>query len=96
MDTNAKPSDRLMAVKEVARAIDQHPATVYRKIRSGEIPAVRLGSETAAIRVPSHDFEQWLYGPAGYSPPLARPVPAAPAGDREVNAGSRTPVESAG
>ena len=64
-----------MRVKEVAQALDQHPATVYRKVHSGEIPAVRLGSGTAGIRIPAREFEAWLYEAPGGPP---RPAP----GDR--------------
>jgi len=50
-----------MRVQEVARELDQHPATIYRKVAVGEIPSLRLGSGRAAIRVPRADFERWLY-----------------------------------
>jgi len=47
----------------VARRLSVSADTVRRRIRSGEIPAVRLGSsERHPLRVSSIALEQWLHG----------------------------------
>jgi excisionase family DNA binding protein len=61
MQTNAKRRDSLMLVKEVAHELGQHPATIYRKVHDGSLPAVRLGAGRAAIRIPRDELERWLY-----------------------------------
>ena len=53
--------ERLMRVQEVAEALRQHPATIYRHVAAGELDAVRLGSSPKApIRIPASAFEEWL------------------------------------
>ena len=54
----------MLTPKEVASEWRQSLATVYRKIQSGELHAVRLGSETAALRVPREELER-IYGDVG-------------------------------
>ena len=49
-----------MRVKEVAHELGQHPATIYRKVHDGSLPAVRLGAGRAALRIDSGEFERWL------------------------------------
>src|SRR5215213_5499606 len=61
MLTEVHEHEALMRVQEVAHELGQHPATIYRKVATGEIPSVRLGSGRAAIRVPRDRFERWLY-----------------------------------
>jgi excisionase family DNA binding protein len=39
-----------LAVKEVARELRVHPTAVYRAVRDGRLPVVRL-NETGAIRI---------------------------------------------
>jgi excisionase family DNA binding protein len=48
----------LMTVAEVARLWRQRRETVYRKIAAGELRAVRLGDETAALRIPRREIER--------------------------------------
>jgi excisionase family DNA binding protein len=60
MTTNAKRCDSLMRVKEVAHELGQHPATIYRKVHDGSLPAVRLGVGRAAIRIDSGELDAWL------------------------------------
>ena len=48
----------LLTVQEVAKLWRQHPATIYRKIQSGELHAVRLGDETAALRIRRVELER--------------------------------------
>jgi excisionase family DNA binding protein len=47
-----------MTVAEVATLWRQRRETVYRKIASGELRAVRLGDGTAALRVPRDEIER--------------------------------------
>jgi excisionase family DNA binding protein len=60
MPTGAK----YLHVNEVAAELRQHPATIYRKIHSGEIRAVRLGAGHSALRIPVAELEAWLHDPA--------------------------------
>ena len=60
MLTNANERGELLRVKEVAQALDQHPATIYRKVSNGSLPAVRLGAGRAAIRIDSGELDAWL------------------------------------
>ncbi|MBA3736192.1 MAG: helix-turn-helix domain-containing protein [Actinobacteria bacterium] len=45
---------------QVAERIGQSKWTVYRKIASGEIRAVRLGGSTSALRVLESRVREWL------------------------------------
>jgi excisionase family DNA binding protein len=55
-DTTELPE--LMTIAEVAKLWRQRRETIYRKVRSGEIRAVRLGDETAALRIPRDEIER--------------------------------------
>lgn len=57
MPTDAK----YLHVKELAAEWRQHPATIYRKIESGQIPAVRLGGGHSAVRIPRDELEAQLH-----------------------------------
>ena len=59
MRENANPR-RLLRIDEAAARIDQHRSTLYRKVATGELPAVRLGSGRAALRVDEHELDRWL------------------------------------
>jgi excisionase family DNA binding protein len=48
----------LMTVAEVAKLCRQRRETIYRKVRSGKLRAVRLGDETAALRIPRGEVER--------------------------------------
>jgi excisionase family DNA binding protein len=51
----------LLTVAEVAGQLKVSLWTVYRKVESGEIPPVRLGtSKRSPIRVDSRELEAWL------------------------------------
>lgn len=53
----------LLRVSEVAARLRCSPEVVRRKIRSGELPGLRLGSgRRAPLRVPADELEAWLYG----------------------------------
>ena len=53
-DANRSEQPRLLRVPEVGERIGQHPATIYRKIERGQLPALRLGTGRAALRVGEH------------------------------------------
>ncbi len=56
-----------MTPKELAAEWRQHIATVYRKIHTGEIRAVRLGGGTSAWRIPRAELER-LFDEQGLAP----------------------------
>jgi excisionase family DNA binding protein len=63
MASTEKETPELLTIDEAAHALRQSRETVYRKIRSGELPAVRIGSgPRAPIRVSSFELACWLYG----------------------------------
>jgi excisionase family DNA binding protein len=85
MQTNAKRRDSLMRVKEVAHELGQHPATIYRKVHDGSLPAVRLGPGRAAIRIDSAELERWLYAiPSGPPDDPGRFAPERPGAPGEA------------
>jgi len=49
-----------MTVAELAREWRQDRRTIYRKIERGEIPAVRLGDGTSALRIRRGELEARL------------------------------------
>ncbi len=53
------PSSQLLSVGEVAKLLRLHPHSVYRKIHTGELPAIRLG-EDGALRIRADELERWL------------------------------------
>jgi excisionase family DNA binding protein len=53
----------LLRIPEVAAFLRCTEEVVRRKIRSGELPGVRLGSgPRAPLRVPADELERWLAG----------------------------------
>jgi excisionase family DNA binding protein len=50
--------DEFLTVDELASEWRQHRATIYRKVAAGDIPSVRLGGETAALRIPRSALEK--------------------------------------
>jgi excisionase family DNA binding protein len=64
--TQAPP---LLTVPELAAALRVHPASIYRRIQSGEIEASRIGAAPGGrLRVPLSEFDR-LLEPVGSSPP---------------------------
>jgi excisionase family DNA binding protein len=55
----ATPS--LLTPAEVGRRLRQDRATIYRKIRAGVLPAVRLNDGRGALRIPADELADWLY-----------------------------------
>jgi len=51
----------LMTIEEVAEYLRVHPSTVYRLVRQGALPAVKIGKQW---RVDRETLEEWLRGRA--------------------------------
>jgi excisionase family DNA binding protein len=49
----------LLSPAKVAQLLGLHRASVYRRINTGELPAIRLG-EDGPLRVRSDELEAWL------------------------------------
>jgi excisionase family DNA binding protein len=55
--------DRLLTVPEAARRLRQSEPTVYRKVRDGTLPAVKVGlGPKAVIRIPADELERFIFG----------------------------------
>src|SRR5215213_10984670 len=52
-------SSRLLSPSEVCQELEEDSASVYRRLRSGEIPALKLGS---ALKVRREDLEGYMKG----------------------------------
>jgi len=55
-------TSRLLTIPETAERLRVSRVTVYRQIRAGEIPALRVGGQ---LRVDPYELEQWLYATEG-------------------------------
>lgn len=53
---------KLLTIEEVARIFGLNPMTIYRKARSGDIPALKLGR---CWRIPEDDLQAWIKSRAG-------------------------------
>jgi excisionase family DNA binding protein len=74
----------LLTVPELAAALRVHPASIYRRIHSGEIRARRIGAAPGGrLRVPSSEIERLLEPvdspPAMGAGPVERHAPDSPA-----------------
>jgi len=58
--------EALLTVREVADFLSVSPKTVYRRVWSGELPAVKLGS---VVRIPMAELRKFLKG----LPEITRP-----------------------
>jgi len=56
MQTNVHEREEFLTVDELAAEWRQHRATIYRKVAAGEIPAIRLGGGSAALRIPRSEL----------------------------------------
>ena len=52
-------SSRLLSPSEVCQELEADSASVYRRLRSGEIPSLKLGS---ALKVRREDLEEYMKG----------------------------------
>ena len=65
MPTTQDPARPLLTLPEVADRLRVSVKTVRRRIESGELPAVRLGTGShAPVRVDAAELHEWLYGPS--------------------------------
>jgi excisionase family DNA binding protein len=56
----------LLTAKEAAQILRQHPSTIRRKARSGEIPSLKIGpGERAPIRFDSRELDAFIHNPRG-------------------------------
>ncbi|WP_405092085.1 helix-turn-helix domain-containing protein [Micromonospora sp. NBC_01392] len=62
VDSEARPVRAVYTVKEVAAMLSLSVSSAYTLVRSGQIPAERLGRRWV---VPRSRFHAWLDGPAG-------------------------------
>jgi excisionase family DNA binding protein len=56
---------RFLTIRETAHRLCVSPATIYRRVHAGEIPAVRVGEASGPIRIVEREFEEWLYSDPG-------------------------------
>ncbi len=60
--------EQWLTVQDITRRLQVHEETVRRWIRSGELPAILLGSAKGGYRVREADFDRWVndrFGLAG-------------------------------
>jgi excisionase family DNA binding protein len=62
---------RLLTVQEAALLLRCSAPTIYRRIASGELPATRLGSGPAALRISERELDTWLEDNRTTDPPRA-------------------------
>lgn len=62
LETPQTPA-RLLTVREVAERLQVSLWTAYRKVESGEIPAIKLGTaKRSPVRIDERELEHWLKG----------------------------------
>jgi excisionase family DNA binding protein len=54
------PVRHLLTVAEAARRLRLSEKTVRRRIRAGELPALRLGDGRAPLRVSADELDAWI------------------------------------
>jgi excisionase family DNA binding protein len=60
--TTPEDASAYLTVAEVAAELHCSEPTVRRRIRDGELPAVKLGHGRSVLRVSRVALEAWLYG----------------------------------
>ena len=56
----------LLTVRQTAEWLGVSASTVRRRIRSGALPALKLGESRAApVRIAADEVQRWLYAPRG-------------------------------
>ncbi|MGZ6580053.1 MAG: helix-turn-helix domain-containing protein [Gaiellaceae bacterium] len=58
--TTEQHTSQLLTVPEVAERLRLSKGTVYRLVRTGVVPASRMGGEHTSIRVRADKLERWL------------------------------------
>ncbi len=56
----------MLSLREVCQKLGEERTAVYQRLRSGEIPSVKLG-RTLKVRQP--DLEEYMRGQRGHHPP---------------------------
>jgi excisionase family DNA binding protein len=59
--TTSEQKSEWLSVGEVAAELGCSEPTVRRRIREGELPAVRLGPRGSGVRVPRAALNAWLW-----------------------------------
>jgi excisionase family DNA binding protein len=63
---HATQAPQLLTVPELAHALRVHPASIYRRIESGEIEAIRIGAPPSGrLRIPETELTRILESPSG-------------------------------
>jgi len=83
--TFAMPERGLLTVREVAAEMRVSTMTVYRLIKAGELPAIRVGKH---FRIKGGDLLAYLDSRIVGGAPPVRPAPPAADGMRDVRGGS--------
>ena len=52
----------MISIPHAARIASVSRVHVWRLVRDGEIPAVRVGNDHGPLRIPVDEFRAWLYG----------------------------------
>jgi len=68
MSETMSTQDEWLTVQEITRLLKVHEESVRRWIRSGELPAILLGSTKGGYRVRRGDYDRFLeekFGPTG-------------------------------
>lgn len=52
----AKPEQGTLTPQQVAEFLQVEPQTIWRMIRRGELPAIKVGR---VYRIPKRDFDEW-------------------------------------
>jgi excisionase family DNA binding protein len=61
----ATQAPQLLTVPELAAALRVHPASIYRRIESGEIVAIRIGAPPSGrLRIPETELTRILESPS--------------------------------
>jgi excisionase family DNA binding protein len=55
-----KQERRWLRVSEAAQQLDVHQGTLYRWVREGRVPSIRLGGPGAPVRISEAALEEWL------------------------------------
>lgn len=65
MQDDPRITPRLLTIPEVAATLRTSRWSVYKRIGSGELPAIRIATgPKAPLRVDAQELEQFLYGEA--------------------------------
>ena len=55
-------TQKLLTAKEASQILRVHPNTLYRWMRSGRVPAVKIGEKNAMWKVRREDLDKILKG----------------------------------